>query len=244
MGSLPVTLLDIMPRLFLGNLGHDCRQRDIEKLFRGYGDLRNINIKGQYGFLEIDDKEDAEDAIKDLNGKSFNGARIKIEFSYAYSGSGDRDRRRGRKDYDRDNRGRVSDGRFRRTNFRLVVKNISSQTSWQDLKDHMKSAGEIIYSTVNRNNSREGLVEFGTKESMEKALDELDDSKLDGRRIKLVPECRSPSRSKSRSRSGRRDRERSDSSSRSRSRSRSRRSHSRSRSLASSKSRSKSRSRS
>ena len=84
-------------------------KRDIEKFFRGYGDLRNINIKGQYGFLEIDDKEDAEDAIKDLNGKSFNGARIKIEFSYAYSGSGsgnDRDRRRGRKDYDRDNRGR------------------------------------------------------------------------------------------------------------------------------------------
>ena len=78
-------------------------------MFRGYGDLRNINIKGQYGFLEIDDKEDAEDAIKDLNGKSFNGARIKIEFSYAYSGSGsgnDRDRRRGHKDYDRDNRGR------------------------------------------------------------------------------------------------------------------------------------------
>ena len=27
--------------------------------------------------------------------------------------------------------GRVSDGRFRRTNFRLVVENISSQTSWQ-----------------------------------------------------------------------------------------------------------------
>ena len=54
--------LSIMPRLFLGNLGHDCRQRwssllvwnnpnapflyrDIEKMFRGYGDLRNINIK-------------------------------------------------------------------------------------------------------------------------------------------------------------------------------------------------------
>ena len=34
-----------MPRLFLGNLGHDCRQRDIEKIFRGYGDLKNINIK-------------------------------------------------------------------------------------------------------------------------------------------------------------------------------------------------------
>ena len=26
----------------------------------------------------------------------------------------------------------------------------------QDLKDHMKQAGEIIYSTVNRKNAREG----------------------------------------------------------------------------------------
>ncbi len=75
-------------------------------MIRGHGDLSNINIKGQYGFLEIDDKEDAEDARKDLNGKSLYGARIKVEFSYAYSGSGGRDRRRGRKDYDRDNRGR------------------------------------------------------------------------------------------------------------------------------------------
>jgi len=72
----------------------------------------------------------------------------------------------------------------------------------------MKSAGEIIYSTVNRVNSREGLVEFNNKEDMERAIDELDGSKLDGRRIKLVPESRSPSKSRSRSKSGRRDRRR------------------------------------
>ena len=64
-----------MPRLFLGNLGHDCRERDIEKLFKGYGDLKHVNIKGPYGFVELDDKRDAEDAIKDLNGKTFNGGR-------------------------------------------------------------------------------------------------------------------------------------------------------------------------
>ena len=50
----------------------------------------------------------------------------------------------------------------------------------------MKVCGEIIYSTVNRVNSREGLVEFKHREDMERAIDELDDSKLDGRRIKLV----------------------------------------------------------
>ena len=57
-----------------------------------------IFAQGPYGFMEIDDKEDAEDAIKDINGKDFNGGRIKVEFSYAYSGfnkDADRERRRG-----------------------------------------------------------------------------------------------------------------------------------------------------
>ena len=38
--------------------------------------MRNVNIKGQYGFLELDDREDAADAIRDVNGKSFNGGRL------------------------------------------------------------------------------------------------------------------------------------------------------------------------
>ena len=42
-----------MPRLFLGNLGYDCRQHDIERVFRGYGELKNLNLKGQFGFLEV-----------------------------------------------------------------------------------------------------------------------------------------------------------------------------------------------
>merc|ERR1711936_1324623 len=60
--------------------------------------------------------------------------------------------------------------------------------------------GEVIYSTVNRNNTGEGLVEFGDREAMEYALKELDDTKLDGKRIKLIQEERSPSRSRSNNR--------------------------------------------
>ena len=33
-------------------------------------------MKGKYGFVEIESKEDAEDAIHDLDGKSFNGGRL------------------------------------------------------------------------------------------------------------------------------------------------------------------------
>jgi hypothetical protein len=39
---------------------------------------RNINIKGKYGFIELDEAEDAEDAVKELDGKSFNGGRYAV----------------------------------------------------------------------------------------------------------------------------------------------------------------------
>jgi RNA recognition motif-containing protein len=41
---------------------------------------RNINIKGKYGFIEFDEAEDAEDAVKELDGKSFNGGRCDTRY--------------------------------------------------------------------------------------------------------------------------------------------------------------------
>jgi len=207
-----------MPRLFLGNLGYDCRTRDLEALFKGYGEVSNINVKGKYGFVEIESKEDAEDAIHDLDGKSFNGGRIRIEFSNSYTGDyrgGSSRRSRSRDRYDAPPR--FSDGRFRKSNYRIVVDNLSSRTSWQDLKDYMGKAGEVTYTSVKRPRAGEGLVEFADRSGMERAIRDLDDTRLDGNYIRLEMERRSFSRSRSRSRGRRR-------SSRSRSRSRSRRS--------------------
>ena len=67
-----------------------------------------MTLQGQYGFMEIDDNRDAEDAINDINGKDFNGGRIRIEYSNAYSGA---DRRgggssRGGREFDTDRGGR------------------------------------------------------------------------------------------------------------------------------------------
>ena len=56
-----------MPRLFLGNLGHDCRQRDIEKLFDGYGELRNINIKVSVEaglYYNVTDADDVSGSVR------------------------------------------------------------------------------------------------------------------------------------------------------------------------------------
>jgi len=131
-----------------------------------------------------------------------------------------------------------------RTKYRVIVENLSSRVSWQDLKDYLREAGEVTYADAHKHRQNEGVVDFATYDDMKRAIDKMDDTELNGRRIKLVPDGSFSSRSRSRSRSRGRSRSRSRSARRSRSRSKSRRSRSRSRSRGGSKSRSRSRSRS
>ena len=73
-----------------------------------------------------------------------------------------------------------------RTEFRLVVENLSSSVSWQDLKDYMRKAGEVNYADAHRQKQNRGVIEFVTREGMEEAMDTLDNTELNGRRMKLV----------------------------------------------------------
>jgi len=230
-------------KVYLGNIPDDTRDRDVEKLFKGYGRIRNVVIKrneqGTYGFCEFDDMRDAQDAVKDLDGSRFLGGRVKVEHARD-SRAGGGSRSRGRSPMRR-----KGNPPGKRTGYKLIVENLSTRTSWQDLKDYMRQAGEIMYTNTHHIRSGEGIVEFGSKSDMEWAVDKLDGTELDGRKIKLIEEegRRSRSRSKSRSRSrSRRGRDRSGSRDRrSRSKSASRgRDKSRSRSRGGSRSRSRS----
>lgn len=62
-------------RVYIGRLARDARKRDLERLFKGYGDIREINIKNGYGFVEFKDPRDAEDVVYDFHGKDFLGER-------------------------------------------------------------------------------------------------------------------------------------------------------------------------
>merc|ERR1711902_198797 len=165
-----------------------------------------------------DDTRDAQDAVKDLDGSRFLGNRIKIEHA--------RDSRAGGWDRRRSPPRRKGNPPGKRTGYKLIVENLSTRTSWQDLKDYMRQAGEIMYTNTHHIRSGEGIVEFGSRSDMEWALDKLDNTELDGRKIRLIEDAKKSSRSRSRSRGGRggRDRDHSKEESRSRSRSRSRRS--------------------
>ncbi|KAM3961230.1 serine and arginine rich splicing factor B52 isoform 4-T5 [Aphomia sociella] len=246
-------------RVYVGGLPFGVRDRDLEKFFKGFGRIRDILIKNGYGFVEFEDYRDADDAVYELNGKELLGERVVVEPARGIDRSADRYRRD--RYYERDRgRSRYDDYNYRygpptRTEYRLIVENLSSRISWQDLKDYMRQAGEVTYADAHKQHRNEGVVEFATHSDMRAAIEKLDGTELNGRRIRLVEDRRSSrrrtrsssSRSRSRSRDRRRSRSRSNHSSRSRSRSKSRpkskspvaKSRSRSRSKERSRSRSK-----
>merc|ERR1712088_73176 len=74
----------IMPsgqRVYIGNIPSNCRERDLEKFFKGYGRLREVVVKNGYGFVEFDDQRDADDATHDLDGKDMQGGRVRVELA-------------------------------------------------------------------------------------------------------------------------------------------------------------------
>ena len=70
--------------------------------------------------------------------------------------------------------------------WRLIVKNLSAKVSWQDLKDFMRTAGNVTFTSAHDPIRNEGVAEYGSFDAMQRALDELDGEELEGVRVKLV----------------------------------------------------------
>jgi len=259
-----------MTRIYVGGIPTDCRERDLDKFFRNYGRLRDCLIKNGYAFVEFEDNRDADDAVYEMNGRELLGCRVSVEHARGIPRRGEHMGQRRQPSWtDRSDKNRPggrnvapgygppSNARYgppMRTPYRVIVENLSSRISWQDLKDYMRKEADVTFADAHRHARNEGIVEFASYSDMKRAIDRLDDTDLMGRRIKMIDDykrsrSRSRHRSRSRSRSKRRhsyssSRSRSRSKRRSRSRSRSRRDRSRSRSRSHSRDSKRSRSRS
>ncbi|CAB4008666.1 Serine arginine-rich splicing factor 1 [Paramuricea clavata] len=178
-------------RIYVGNLPEDCRERDVDDIFYKYGRIADIRIKRgdasrarssrrgenlSYAFVQFEDSRDAEDAVRGRDGYEFDGRRVRVEFT---RGSQNNRRDGGRS---RGNSGGYGGGRSgrgvppRRSNNRVLVKGLPSTGSWQDIKDHMREAGEVLYAEVYGDGS--GIVEFAHSDDVKYAIKNLDDTEF------------------------------------------------------------------
>ncbi|KAM1257348.1 hypothetical protein TB2_030912 [Malus domestica] len=247
--------------LYVGNLPGDIREREVEDLFFKYGRIAHIDLKVPprppgYAFVEFEDARDAEDALRGRDGYDFDGHRLRVELAHGgrgHSSSSDR--------HSNYSGGRGGRGMSRRSDYRVLVSELPPSASWQDLKDHMRRAGDVCFSQVFRDGSgTTGIVDYTNLEDMKYAIKKLDGSEFrnafDRQSVRVREydakrdSSRSPSRGRSHSRGRSYSRSRSPSYGRGRSRSKSpktkssRLSPARSRSRSASLPRSRSRSRS
>ncbi|PPR81625.1 hypothetical protein GOBAR_AA39084 [Gossypium barbadense] len=164
--------------LYVGNLPGDTRLREVEDLFYKYGPIVDIDLKipprpPGYAFVEFEDPRDAEDAIRGRDGYDFDGYYLRVEL--AHGG------RRPSSSVDRHSSysGSSSRGPSRRTDYRVLVTGLPSSASWQDLKDHMRKAGDVCFSQVFRDRGgMTGIVDYTNYDDMKYAIRKLDDSEF------------------------------------------------------------------
>ena len=72
--------------IYVGNLDCGLQESELEQIFREYGEVASVKIiKDKYtgkakgfGFVEMPDDGEANNAIEELNGKDVNGRQMKV----------------------------------------------------------------------------------------------------------------------------------------------------------------------
>ncbi|XP_078262405.1 serine/arginine-rich splicing factor 5-like isoform X3 [Rhinoraja longicauda] len=128
-------LFRMSSRVFIGRLSPHATERNVEKFFKGYGRIKEIDLKNGFGFVEFEDYRDAEDAVYELDGKELCNERVTVEHARARPRGG---RGGGRFQGRFSQRWSRSSGGGRngppvRTENRVIVENLSSRVSWQPL---------------------------------------------------------------------------------------------------------------
>ena len=72
---------DKNPQIFIAKLSSNVRESVLEHEFKRYGSIKNVEVKRGYAFIEYEDHRDAEDAVKDMDGRRFEGNRIVVQSS-------------------------------------------------------------------------------------------------------------------------------------------------------------------
>lgn len=173
-------------RVYVGNLSWDVNWQTLKDHMRQAGEVvhaeviceQNGRSKG-CGVVEYATEQEAQTAIATMTHTELNGRTIFVRedretSSATAAGSGTGSSHTGT---NRSNQ-----------NSSVYVWNLSYETSWQDLKDHMRKAGNVDQATIlssEGNSGGCGVVVYQKPSDAARAIRALQDSELKGRQIKL-----------------------------------------------------------
>ncbi|XP_064181868.1 RNA-binding protein 4.1-like isoform X2 [Anguilla rostrata] len=70
-----------MVKIFIGNLSQDTTAEELRSVFSQYGTVSECDVLKRYGFVHMDSKADAEEAIRNLNQRELNGKLMSVQLS-------------------------------------------------------------------------------------------------------------------------------------------------------------------
>ncbi|KAI7895494.1 uncharacterized protein EV154DRAFT_495103 [Mucor mucedo] len=150
-------------QVFIGHLANTVTREDLDLLFRYYGKILDIQIRPNYAFVEFQDKEDAQDAVYDFNGLLFFDHRLDIRY-----------------------RGSMRTEIRTKETRRVIVKNLSTSTTWQELKAFIQSTGySATFAAIFMDRYGEGVVEFRDHNDAQDVVARLNNTEFNGRPVRL-----------------------------------------------------------
>ncbi|CAF0728251.1 unnamed protein product [Brachionus calyciflorus] len=75
-------------KVYVGGLSRNASKDEIERIFSDFGKLTNVFVARNphgFAFIEYEDRRDAEDAVKALDGRMVCGTRVRVELSHGKS---------------------------------------------------------------------------------------------------------------------------------------------------------------
>jgi RNA recognition motif-containing protein len=174
-------------RVYVGNLSWDVTWQELKEHMRSAGEVvfaeiiteNNGRSKG-CGIVHYATEAEAQQAISTLLHTELKGRTIFVREDREGNPGGSSGHAGG------SGKGQNYPGN---TNASVYVWNLSYDTSWQDLKDHMRKAGNVDQATILTDDDGSsigcGVVVYQKHQDAQRAIRELQDSELNGRPLKL-----------------------------------------------------------
>ena len=161
-------------RVYVGNLSWDVAWQDLKDHMRQAGEVLHAEVITEYngrskgcGIVEFATEEAAQEAISTLTDTELRGRMIFV-----------------REDRESSQGPHGANNLLRGQNTGVYVWNLAPETSWQDLKDHMRKAGNVDSATILTNTQGEsvgcGVVVYQKPQEAARAIRELQNSELNG----------------------------------------------------------------